>query len=116
VLTVRASGFTPGERVVVSLADADRTLTTVTAGSDGSVEAVVQIPRGADLGSATVQLVGRQSAATTGIDLLVAARAQPVADPARSPSTTVAVVGLLGAGGVLGVTAARRSREPTTGS
>jgi MYXO-CTERM domain-containing protein len=45
----------------------------------------------------------------------VAARAEPVADPAGSPSTTVAVVGLLGAGGVLGLTAARRSREPTPG-
>jgi hypothetical protein len=116
VLTVRASGFRPGERVVVSLAGADRTLTTVTAGSDGSVEAVVQIPRSVELGTATVQLVGRQSAATTGIDLQVAARAEPVADPAGSPSTAVAVVGLLGAGGVIGLTAARRSREPTSGT
>ncbi|WP_369132407.1 hypothetical protein [Modestobacter sp. I12A-02662] len=115
VLTVRASGFTPGERVIVSLADAHRTLTTVTAGSDGGVEAVVQIPRGAELGAATVQLVGRQSAATTAIDLQVTARAQPRPGPAGSPSTTVAVVSLLGAGGVLGLTAARRSREPTSG-
>jgi hypothetical protein len=114
VLTVRASGFSPGERVVVSLTGGDP-LTTVTAGPDGNVEAVVQIPRGVTLGTVTVQLVGRQSAATAAVELQVAARVQPVAASTGSPPTGAAAVALLGTAGLLGLVAARRSREPASG-
>src|SRR3954452_18807999 len=54
VLTVRATGFEPGEPVIVSMVGVADPLTTVTAAADGSVKAVVQIPRGVALGMATV--------------------------------------------------------------
>jgi hypothetical protein len=113
VLTVRATGFTPGEPVTVSMVGIDHPLTTVTAAVDGSVEAVVQIPRSAALGTATVQLVGGQSAASAGLDLQVAARAQPVAERTSLP-VFVAGTALIGAAGVLGLMAARRSRASHT--
>jgi hypothetical protein len=116
VLTIRATGFTPGEPVTVSMLGVDGPLTTVTAAEDGSVEAVVQIPRGAALGTATVELVGGLSAATAGLDLQVAARTQPVREPTTSIPVFAAGVALIGAGGVLGLVAARRSRADHTGT
>jgi hypothetical protein len=110
VLTVRATGFSPGEPVTVSLLGADGPLTTVTAGQDGSVEAVVQIPRGAAPGTATVRLVGGRSSATAGLDLQVAARLQPVAQQTGSVPVSATGVGLVAAAGLLGLVAARRSR------
>jgi hypothetical protein len=117
VLTVRATGFTPGEPVTVSLLGSAGPLTTVTAEQDGSVEAVVQIPRGAALGAATVQLVGVRSSATAGLDLQVAARLQPVAQQTGSLPVSATGVGLMTAAGLLGLMAARRSRadhDPTS--
>jgi hypothetical protein len=116
VLTIRATGFTPGEPVTVSMLGVDGPLTTVTAAEDGSVEAVVQIPRGAALGTATVELVGGLSAATAGLDLQVAARTQPVRERTTSIPVFAAGVALIGAGGVLGLVAARRSRADHTGT
>jgi hypothetical protein len=110
VVTVRATGFDPGEPVTVSIVGVDEPLTTVTAAADGSVEAIVQIPRAASLGAATVELVGGISSATAGIDLQVAARSQPVIEPTTSVPVFAAGVGLIGAAGVLGLMAARRSR------
>ena len=108
VVTVRATGFTPGESVTISLIGVDDPLTTVTAGADGSAEAVVQIPRHAALGTATVRLVGGLSAGTAGLDLQVAARARPVAEQTPSVPGLAAGIALVGATGVLGLTAARR--------
>jgi len=110
VLTVRATGFTPGEAVTVTIAGVDEPLTTVTAAADGSIEAVVQIPRGAALGTATVQFVGGESAAMAGLDLQVAARTQPVAESAGSPAVVAAGLALICAAGTLGLVGARRSR------
>jgi len=111
---VRATGFTPGEVVTVSLLGTGDRLTTVTAAQDGSVQAVVQIPRGAALGTATVQLVGASSSATAGLDLQVAARAQPLTERTTSGPVLAAGFGLIGAAGVLGLLAARRSRADRT--
>jgi hypothetical protein len=111
VLTVRATGFTPGEPVTVSMVGVAEPLTTVTAGADGSVEAVVQIPRSAALGTATVHLVGGLSDATAGLDLQVAARTQPVVQRATSVPVLTAGIALIGAAGVLGLMAAWRSRR-----
>jgi hypothetical protein len=110
VVTVRATGFTPGEPVTISLLGVDRPLATVTAAADGSVEAVVQIPRGAAPGTATVQLVGGLSAATAGLDLQVAARSRPVPTQSTSVPVLAAGLALIGVGGALGLMAARRSR------
>jgi hypothetical protein len=110
VVTLRATGFTPGEAVTVSLLGVDGPLSTVTAAGDGSVEAVVQIPRGAALGTATVQLVGASSSAVAGLDLQVAARSVPVTEQATSVPVLAAGIALIGASAALGLLAARRSR------
>jgi hypothetical protein len=114
VVTVRATGFTPGEAVTVSLLGTGGPLTTVIAARDGSVQAVVQIPRRAALGTATVQLVGASSSASAGLDLQVAARTQPLAEQPTSVPLLAAGIGLIGAAGVLGLLAARRSRTDRT--
>ena len=116
VLTLRARGFTPGEPVTVRIAGIDEPLTTVTAAPDGSVEAVVQIPRAAELGQATVEFVGEESAATAGLDLEVAARSQPLPDDDGSPAVVAAGLGLLAAAGALGFLGARRTRGRHTPS
>jgi hypothetical protein len=110
VVTVRGSGFTPGEAVDVSLDGVAEPLATVVAAADGAVEAVVQIPRGADLGSVTVQLVGRTSSATSGLDLQVAARQQSLAGSSAPEPVFASGAALLVAGVALGVAAARRPR------
>jgi hypothetical protein len=105
VVTLRAGGFTPGESVTVSMLGFAGPLTTVTAGADGRVEAVVQIPREAALGSATVRLVGGDSAAITGVGLRVAPREAPL--PAQTASLPVgaAWMALIGVAAALGLTA-----------
>ncbi|GAB4082332.1 hypothetical protein GCU67_10140 [Modestobacter muralis] len=110
VVTVRATGFTAGEPVAVTIPGVDEPLTTVTAAADGSVETVVQIPRGAALGSTTVQFTGSDSAATAGLDLDVAARDGVVPESTGSPAAVAAGLALVGAAGTLGLMSARRSR------
>ncbi|HEV7870815.1 MAG TPA: hypothetical protein VGO95_06120 [Modestobacter sp.] len=114
VVTVRATGFTPGEPVTVSMLGVAAPLTTVTAGADGSVEAVVQIPRGAALGTATVHLVGGLSDATAGLPLKVAARTRPVVERTTSVPVLAAGIALIGAAGGLSLMAARRPRGHRT--
>lgn len=110
VVTVRGSGFSPGEVVDVSLSGVPGALATVVAAADGAVEAVVQIPRGADLGPVTVRLVGRTSSAMTGLDLKVAARPPSLAESSTSLPAVAAGSALLLAGSALGVATARRPR------
>ncbi|MCZ2836074.1 hypothetical protein [Modestobacter sp. VKM Ac-2985] len=111
VVTVRASGFLPGEPVDVRLAGDGELLSTVTAAADGSVEAVVQIPRGIALGAATLEFVGGESAATAGVDLEVAARAAPVTEQTGSPVVLAAGLALLTVAGSIGLVGVRRSRS-----
>jgi hypothetical protein len=110
VVTVRGSGFTPGEQVDVTLDGVAAPLATVVAAADGTVEAVVQIPRGADLGSVTVQLVGRTSSAMSGLDLQVAARQLSLAESSAPVPVLAAGTALLVASVGLGVAASRRPR------
>lgn len=107
VVTLRGAGFRPGESVTVRIAGARDALATVTAGGDGSVEAVVQIPRDAGLGPATVQLVGVDSAVTAGIELQVAARELTSSGTTPLP-LVVAGVSLLAAAVGLAAAAVRR--------
>jgi hypothetical protein len=111
VVTVRGSGFSPGEAVDVTLEGGAGPLATVVAAGDGAVEAVVQIPRGADLGPVTVRLVGRTSSAVTGLDLQVAARPPSLAQSSTTPPVLAAGTALLVAGTALGVATARRPRR-----
>jgi hypothetical protein len=115
VVTLRGTGFHPGEAVQVSMPGADGSLTTVTAGADGTVEAVVQIPRATDLGPLTVHLVGQESATTTGLDLQVAARQSPVLAPVTPPPVLAGGAALLVTGAGLGLYAARRPRADADG-
>lgn len=110
VVTVRGSGFSPGEVVDVSLDGVDGPLATVVAAEDGSVEAVVQIPRAVELGPVTVQLVGRTSSATSGLDLQVAARQQPLVVTSDPLPVVAAGTALLVASAAVGGAAARRPR------
>jgi hypothetical protein len=115
VVTLRGAGYAPGEYVQVSVPGADDPLTTVRAGADGSVEAVVQIPRSTGLGTLTVQLVGQKSDTTTGLDLQVAARAPSVASATTPRPVVAAGSALLAAGAALGLLAARRPRGDADG-
>ncbi|MCZ2829892.1 hypothetical protein O2W14_13705 [Modestobacter sp. VKM Ac-2986] len=110
VVTVRATGFTAGEPVAVTIPGVNEPLTTVAAAADGSVETVVQIPRGAALGSTTVRFTGGDSAATAGLALDVAARDRAVPESTGSPVAVAAGLALVGAAGTLGLLGARRSR------
>ncbi|WP_448614574.1 hypothetical protein [Modestobacter sp. URMC 112] len=109
VVTVRGSGFSPGEAVDVSLSGGSGVLATVVAAADGAVEAVVQIPRGTDLGPVSVQLVGRTSSAVSGLDLQVAARPPSLAESSTSMPVVAAGTALLVAGAALGAATARRT-------
>jgi hypothetical protein len=110
VVTVRGSGFAPGEPVDVSLAGAPGVLATVAAAPDGTVEAVVQVPRGAQLGPVTVTLAGRTSSATSGLDLQVAARQPSLAESSPPGPVLAAGTALLVAGAAVGAAVARRRR------
>ncbi len=111
VVTVRGTGFTPGEQVVVSLGGVAVPLATVTADEQGRVEAVVQIPRDVVLGPSTVQLLGQDSAASTAVDLRVAA--VETADDGRGTPWPLMVAGLalLVVAAALAAAAARRPRR-----
>ncbi len=78
-VTVDASGFLPGERVVVQL-DGGTVLGSATAAADGSVRTRIRIPEGTGTGATTVSLVGDDSAVVAAIDLQVAASAAPAGD------------------------------------
>src|SRR4051812_3724038 len=73
VVTVQASGFTPGERVVVQWHGSDDVLATATAGPDGTVRADLRIPEDTEAGAATVHLTGAESEVVADIALRVAA-------------------------------------------
>ncbi|SDY42271.1 hypothetical protein SAMN05661080_03424 [Modestobacter sp. DSM 44400] len=113
-VTVHGTGFTPGEPVHVSVPGVDDPLTTVTAAVDGTVEAVVHIPHGTDLGPLTLQLVGQDSATIAGLDLQVAAQQAPVSAATPVPGLA-AISALLMVGGALGLSAARRPRTGADG-
>jgi hypothetical protein len=77
-VTLRGAGFLPGERVTVQLHDSGVVLGRATAGPDGSVHVEVRIPGGTEAGPATVDLVGRDSAAIADVELQVAGQRTPV--------------------------------------
>jgi hypothetical protein len=119
VVTIRGTGFDPGEQVSVTLAGATSPLATVTADEQGRVEAVVQIPRDVVLGPAVVELVGEQSSAATQVALEVAAR--ETGEVAGSTPWPLALAGLaLIAVAAAMVAAVRRPRaddwQPPTGA
>ncbi|WP_109502085.1 hypothetical protein [Klenkia brasiliensis] len=120
VLTIRGTGFTPGEQVTLTLAGTTAPLATVTADDRGRVEAVVQIPQDAVLGPAVVRLVGGDSSSATEVALQVAARDVP-GGTGRTPLPLMAAgLLLLALATALAVLAARRpradDRQPPAGA
>ncbi|MGY2083154.1 hypothetical protein [Blastococcus sp. SYSU DS0539] len=119
-VTLRGAGFVPGEQVRIVLHGSDTLLATATADPAGEVRVDVRIPAEAPAGLATLDLVGADSAVSTGVDLRVAAASEPVA-PARGAvslaSLVAAAVALVTtAGGLVSVAgrqhADRRGRGP----
>jgi hypothetical protein len=107
-VTLRASGFLPGERVTIQLADA--VLGSAVADADGSVQAQVRIPDGTEAGRATVALVGDDSAVVADVELRVAAAETAVGSGADDlVPLTVAAVALVATVGAL-VSEANRQR------
>jgi hypothetical protein len=111
LVTVRGTGFGPGERVGVGLHGLDVELASATAGADGVVDLVVRIPEGVPAGAATLDLVGDRTAARVGVPVQVAASVSPAPDPGTPVGPAVvavsAVVVLTAAGGA-GIAVLRR--------
>jgi hypothetical protein len=118
-VTLQASGFLPGEQVVIQLHGTDLVIATVTADADGTVSTEIRIPEGAETGPATMDLVGADSAFVAGVDLEVAAAETPLtgADAADIVPLAAAAVALVAAvGGLVSVAGRQRTRRPTTRS
>ncbi|CCG01400.1 conserved exported protein of unknown function [Blastococcus saxobsidens DD2] len=102
-VTLRGAGFIPGERVDIRLHGRDTVLATATADADGAVRVDVRIPADVTAGPTTLDLVGVDSAVSTGVDLQVAAgqeaagRTRGVVSLASLIAAAVALVGTVGA-------------------
>ncbi|MCA0144846.1 hypothetical protein [Blastococcus sp. LR1] len=111
-VTLRGAGFLPGERVDILLRGTETVIATATAGPDGTVRVDVRIPDAAEAGPATLDLVGADSATTTGVDLQVASAEGAVGGAGGAlalGSLVAAAVALVGSVGAL-VSVAGRSR------
>ncbi|SFK91347.1 hypothetical protein [Geodermatophilus ruber] len=106
-VTLRGRGFVPGERVAVRL-QGGAVLSSVTAGPDGQVVTAVRIPAGTAAGSATVELIGKESTTTAAVGLEVAGGGVPW------PLLTAGLA-LLVAGAGVGAASGRRVRRPVGG-
>ncbi|TYP87164.1 hypothetical protein [Blastococcus xanthinilyticus] len=80
-VTLRGAGFIPGERVDVVLRGSDAVLASATADGEGAVRVEVRIPERLASGPATLDLVGADSAVSTGVGLQVAAASGPIGTP-----------------------------------
>lgn len=112
-ITVRASGFQPGEVVTVRLSG-DEVLGRGTAGPDGVAEVPVFVPGGVR-GPTQLDVVGRSSGVTAGLRLQVAAQStanadgsQPVSWPALLALVSLVLVG----GSVVSVVGGRWTGSP----
>ncbi len=115
LVTLTGAGFEPGEVVTVRLTGG-AVLATVPAGPDGEVEATVRIP-GAAAGTATLELVGEESAVSAAVELRVAAAATPVdPDPVPVPLVAAGVALVATATGLVLTAGRRRAPADPTGS
>ncbi|MDK3257074.1 hypothetical protein [Blastococcus capsensis] len=118
-VSLRGAGFIPGERVDIQLRGSDTVLATATADPDGAVRVDVRIPGDVTAGPAILDLVGVDSAVSTGVDLQVAAALEPAGRTRGAVSlasliaAAVALVGTVGAlVSVAGQQRADRRRGP----
>jgi len=91
-ITVRGTGFTPGETITVHLRGSSAVLGRGMAGPDGTALVALKVPPRAS-GPTQLDVVGATSRATAGLRLLVAARQTPV--PASRPFSWPALLALL---------------------
>jgi hypothetical protein len=115
-ITVRGSGFTPGETLTVHLHGSSAVLGRGMAGRDGTGLIALRVPAAAS-GPTRLDVVGASSRATAGLRLQVAAQRSAPA-PARHPFSVPALAALLslvGAGGAV-LTVGRRIRVRSIGS
>jgi hypothetical protein len=117
VVTLRGTGFLPGERVTILMHAGGAVIGSAVAGDDGTVEAEVQIPSGTALGPARLDLVGDSSATVTNLELQVAAAEAAVSPRGNVPlgSLVAAAVALVGSVGAL-VSVAGRQRSFRNGA
>ena len=118
-VTLEASGFLPGERVVIQLHGSDLVIGTVTAGTDGTVQAEIRIPESAETGPATMNLVGADSAFVAGVDLQVAAAETPMTSDGAGdivPLAAAALALVAAVGGLVSVAGGRRTHGRTARS
>jgi hypothetical protein len=111
LISVRAAGFQPGEPVTVRVRGS--LLGRGTAGPDGTVVVTLRVPAGAS-GATPLDLVGRTSRTTAGLQLLVAAQRTP--EPASGRPTSwpalLALLSVVASGGGLVAVLGRRTRGP----
>ena len=115
-ITVRGSGFAPGESITVHLHGNPVVLGRGMAGRDGTALVALKVPAGTS-GPTRLDVEGASSRATVGLRLLVAARQTPV-PPAGSPFSwpaLAALLSLVAAGGGV-VATGRRMRVRRIGS
>jgi hypothetical protein len=111
-VTLRGTGFRPGERVTVHLNGSDTVLTAVTAGPDGTVLAEITVP---DAGNGdTVALVGDSSAVTADVRLRPLAMATPVDGSGLASLTALVAAAVALVGTVAGLVSVI-GRQRTTG-
>ncbi len=121
-VTVRGTGFLPGERVDVRL-DGGAVLGTATAARDGSVRAQIRIPQRMESGRTTVTLVGNDSDVVAGVDLQVASSADPAGDDGAAalvPLVAAAAALVASTAGLVSIAGRQRGstagRRPVRGS
>jgi hypothetical protein len=108
-ITVRATGFTPGEDVTVRVRGADGVLGHGTAGPDGVVVVPLLVPSEAS-GTTNLDVVGGTSGVTAGLRLQVAAlqSAQPAGRAPLSWPALLALLSLVATGSALVAVLGRR--------
>jgi len=79
-VTLAATGFRPGELVIIQLHGSEDVLGTVAAGPDGTVETEIRIPDRTSTGAATLDMVGNESEVVAPVRLQVAGARTAVPD------------------------------------
>jgi len=111
-VTLEASGFLPGELVIIQLHGSDDVLGTATAGADGTVQVEVRIPDRTSSGAATLDLVGNESEVVSPVQLQVAGAERPVVNDGIGdlvPLTAAAAALVAAMAGLVSVAGSRRS-------
>lgn len=86
VLAFTATGFRPGEQVVVTFDDGEAALGPLSAGASGEVAGALQMPAGTGSGTHVLKVVGAASGVSPTVNFAVTAPASLVADTPKDGS------------------------------